>query len=116
MWALLAIVGAVIVALILVEVWWRRGSDAEPEPLPDSFAALTINEVRRRADHRHDAAMLGADVESGVVSREWRALEREMRRHGVAVVGDLPWATARKAADRLRIVGPTAASPRFRGR
>jgi hypothetical protein len=122
-WAIvaLALVGGFVVFLVLFELIWRLGEDADPaRPDPEvmaTFSALTLNEVRNRADgfrRDADAAPRKAAYAYDLPEQQWRWLEQLMRERGADEVADLGDEDVVAWAKRLGVLGrPERPQPPF---
>jgi hypothetical protein len=70
------------------------------------FGALTLEDVRGRADELRAATGWGPTARVAPVARAWRELAMEMERHGAGVVADLDAALLAGLAPQLWVVLP----------
>jgi hypothetical protein len=71
-----------------------------------AFGALTLEDVRARADELRSVAGFGPTVRVVPVAQAWGELARTMEQHGAATVADLGESEAQARAERLWIVPP----------
>jgi hypothetical protein len=71
-----------------------------------SFAEVTIEDARARADELRAATGFGPTARVAPVARAWRELVLEMERSGVATVSELDTAVLIALAPKLWVVMP----------
>ena len=71
-----------------------------------SFAEVTVEDARARADELRAATGFGPTARVAPVARAWRELVLEMERSGVATVGELDTAVLTALAPKLWVVMP----------
>jgi hypothetical protein len=71
-----------------------------------SFAEVTVQDARARADELRAATGFGPTARVAPVARAWRELVLEMERSGVATVGELDTAVLTALAPKLWVVMP----------
>ena len=70
------------------------------------FGAMTLGEVRARADELKAATGWGPTAKVGSVARAWSELARVMDEAGAATVAELDPAVVAERAERLWVVPP----------
>ena len=70
------------------------------------FGALSLDDVRSRADELRSAVGFGPTARVAPVARAWRELALEMERAGVGSVGELDGDTVVKLAPQMWVVPP----------
>jgi hypothetical protein len=73
---------------------------------PKAFGALTLEDVKARADELRSVAGFGPTVRVVPVAQAWGELARTMEQQGAATVAQLGEAEAAARAERLWIVPP----------
>jgi hypothetical protein len=71
-----------------------------------SFAEVTVEDARSRADELRAATGFGPTARVAPVARAWRELVLEMERSGVATVDELDTAVLTALAPKLWVVMP----------
>jgi len=71
-----------------------------------SFAEVTVEDARARADELRAATGFGPTARVAPVARAWRELVLEMERSGVATVSELDTAVLIALAPKLWVVMP----------
>jgi hypothetical protein len=71
-----------------------------------SFAEVTVQDARARADELRAATGFGPTARVAPVARAWRELVLEMERSGVVTVGELDTAVLTALAPKLWVVMP----------